>query len=141
MTQPGPEMTRSWDFDSSLIPCFFAVAGTPPASDSRTIRTICSSVNLDFFMAPRFRGGHPLRFQMDRKSPGRSGARFLGETSAAREWPENKSTEKLAALARTFLSCSQRSRRVCPDKFRGKRSWGYAYLSYRKSRFPCCAAR
>src|SRR5208283_4642079 len=34
----------------SLIACFLAVAGTPPASDSRTIRTICSSLNLDFFM-------------------------------------------------------------------------------------------
>jgi hypothetical protein len=58
---------------ASLLLRFFAVAGTPPASDSRTIRTICSSVNLDFFMAPRFRGGQPLRFQMDRKSTGRSG--------------------------------------------------------------------
>jgi hypothetical protein len=34
-----------------------AVAGTPAASDSRTIRTICSSLNLDFFMVPRYPRG------------------------------------------------------------------------------------
>lgn len=40
----------------SLMPCFLATAGTEPASASRTIRTICSAVNLDFLTPPRFRG-------------------------------------------------------------------------------------
>src|SRR5512139_1296504 len=56
----------------SLTPCFLATSATEPRSASRRMVTIWDSVKRLFLMTSSLEGSHLLKFQLVRKSPGRS---------------------------------------------------------------------